>query len=524
MGTPEDDPPHVLASGRIGAASVSFFGLAAAAPVVTLITLVPVALAAGSGALVPLSFVALAVVLLLFCGGYAAMARRSPSAGAAYAQVARGLGRPAGLTTAWLAVTGYQAIQFGLYALAGAAVTPLAQSWAGVTVPWWAGAAGCWVLVALFGTMRIEVAAGVIGLLAVGEAAVLAGMGASNLLQPFGGRITLDSIRVDDPGLIDRPVLGLLLAAGVLAFAGFESTGNYAEESLRPQRTAGLGGYGAAVLVALLLGGLSWTMIVAAGPSRIGAVADARGSELLFDLADERLLPWAVTLGRLILVTSVLAGVLALHHALARHLYALGRDGVLPGVLAGTGRRTGAPRAASLTQSLIAGAALAGAYVAGADPGPVTARWMILGGALSILLLLLAASLAALLHLNRVPGDEGAWTRFISPLLSTVSLGSLVYLAFRDLPQILGLPAGYPLVRAVPAAIGAVVLVGLVHAAVIRWRWPIRYAGIGLGGTAVVVTPEKVKEESPEIRIPQQRDPGVHRPERAANRRSPGPG
>ncbi|MFF0380806.1 APC family permease [Actinoplanes missouriensis] len=509
MDTPEDDP-RALATGRIGVASVSFFGLAAAAPVVTLITLVPVSLAAGSGPLVPLSFAALAVLLVLFCGGYAAMIRRLPSAGAAYTHVARGLGRPAGLAAAWLALAGYQAIQFGLYALAGAAATPLARSWfatAGAewTVPWWAGAAACWALVALLGTMRIEVAAGVAGLLAVAEAAVLVGVGASNLLAPAGGRITAESIRVD-AATIDRPVLGLLLAAGVLAFAGFESAGVYAEEALRPRRTAGFGAYGAVVLIALLLGGLSWSMIVAAGPDRITAVAGARGGDLLFALAGERLLPWAVTTARVILVVGVLAGVLALHHAMARHLHAMGREGVLPSVLAGAGRRTGAPRAASLTQTLAVGAALAGAYAAGADPGPVTARWMILGGALSILLLLLVTALAALLHLNRAPGGESAWGRFVSPLLSTVSLGSLVYLAFRDLPEILGLPAGYPLVRAVPAAIGGCVVLGLAHAALVRWRWPERYAGIGLCGTAVVVTPYP--------KIPEQRTPGAHRPER----------
>ncbi|MEU4559356.1 APC family permease [Actinoplanes sp. NPDC023936] len=504
METPEDDP-HALATGRLGVASVSFFGLAAAAPVVTLVTLVPVSLAAGSGPLVPLTFAALGVLLFLFCGGYAAMIRRSPSAGAAYTHVARGLGRPAGLAAAWLALAGYQAIQFGLYALAGAAATPLAQSWFGWAVPWWAGAAACWALVALLGTMRIEVAAGVAGLLAVAEAAVLVGVGASNLLQPSGERITAASIRVD-ASLIDRPVLGLLLAAGVLAFAGFESAGNYAEETLRPRRTAGFGGYGAVLLVALLLGGLTWSMIVAAGPDRITAVAGARGADLLFALAGERLLPWAVTTARVILVVGVLAGVLALHHAMARYLYAMGREGVLPSVLAATGRRTGAPRAASLTQTLVVGAALAGAYAAGADPGPVTARWMILGGALSILLLLLVTALAALLHLNRAPGGESAWGRFVSPLLSTVFLGSLVCLAFRDLPEILGLPAGYPLVRAVPAAIGGCVLLGLAHAAAVRWRWPERYAGIGLCGTAVVVTPY------PEI--PAQRSPGAHRPER----------
>jgi amino acid transporter len=511
VGTPEDDPPNALASGRIGAASIAFFGLAAAAPAVTLITGVPAVLAAGAGQLVPWSFGLLAIVLVLFGAGFTAMARRTPSAGAAYPQVARGLGRPAGLTAAWLAITGYQAIQFGLYALAGAVVSPLAQSFLGVTVPWWAGAAGCWAVVALLGTMRIEVAAGVLGLLAVAEAAVLAGLGASNLLQPAGGRITADSILVADPAAISRPVLGLLLAAGVLAFAGFESSGNYTEEAFRPRTTAAFGMYGSIALITLLLGGLSWTMIVATGPDRIAGVAGAHGGDLLLVLAEERLLPWAVTTGRAMLVIGVLAGILALHHAIARYLFAMGRGGGGAGGLGGPGRRPGAPRAASLTQSLIAGAGLGGAFLAGADPGPATARWMILGGALSVLVLLLLTSLAGLLHLNRVPGVESAWSRFVAPFLSTVSLGSLAYLAFRDLPAILGLPSGYPLVKVVPAAIAGCLALGLAHAAVLRSFRPERYAGIGLSGMAVVIKPRKA---APDNRIPRQRTPGAHRPER----------
>ncbi|MEV6306207.1 amino acid permease [Actinoplanes sp. NPDC051861] len=512
MGTTEDDPPHALAPGRIGAAFVAIFGLAAAVPVVTLVTLVPSAFAAAAGPLVPLTFVAVALVLLLFWGGYAAMARRAPSAGAAYPVIARGLGRPAGLIAAWLAIAGYQAIQFGLYVLAGAAAAPLLRTWFGVDAPWWAVAAACWALVATVGTVRVEVAAGVVALFAVAEAAVLVGVAAANVVDPDAGRVTPASI-VPDPATVDRPVLGLLLAAGVLAFAGFETTANYAEETTRPGR----GGYGAVVMVALLLGGVSWSMIVAAGPSLITGTAGSHGGGLLVELAAERVAPWAVTLARATLLVGLLAGLLALHHAIARYLYAMGRERVLPGVLGHTGRRTSAPRAASLTQSLIAGAALAGAYAAGASPGPADARWLLAGGTLSILVLVTGMSLAALLHLNRKPAGEGAWTRFFAPLLSTVALASLGYLAFRDLPALLALPAGSARVWVVPGALGGCLVFGLAHALLLRLLRPVIYAGIGLAGAAVVITP------GPPF-IPQQRTPGAHRPERIeVSQKSPEP-
>jgi amino acid transporter len=531
--TSEDD----LASGRVGAASIAFLGLAATAPIVTLVTVVPSVLAGGAGPLVPWSIAAAGLLTLLFCPGQAALIRRFPSAGAAYSHVAHGLGRPGGLAAAWLAVAGYHAIQFGLYALAGLAAAPLLSSLLGLTAPWWAVAAVCWAIVALCGTMRIEVAAAAIGLFAVAQAAVLAGLGAANVLQPAGGRVTAGSILIGDADVLDRPVLGLLLAVAVLTYAGFESTATYAEEGFQPRRSAGFAGYWAVLLVTLLLGGFAWSMIVAAGTDRV-ATAAARGPEMLFDLAGERLAPWAVTLGRLMLFTGVVVAILALHAAISRYLYALGRERVLPAVLGRTRRRTAAPRAASVTQSLIAGATLAGAHVAGADPGPRTARWLIAGGALSILVLLLLVAVAALLRLNRVPGPEGPWRRFLAPVLSTVSLASLAFLAFRDLPALLDLPAGYPLVRAIPAALVACVTLAVAHALLLRRFRPVIYAGIGLAGTPVVVTPPPPPAEPAEPadpKIPRQRDPGAHRPERVdrnrpdvapaeiVTRRSPGP-
>ncbi len=88
----------------------------------------------------------------------------------------------------------------------------------------------------------------------------------------------------------------------------------------------------------------------------------------------------------------------------------------------------------------------------------------------------------------------------MAPGPATVLLGSLCYLAFVNLPDLLGLSG--PLV---PAAYGVVVLLGVLHGVAVRAAAPITYAGIGLGGTAVAPVPPAV---------PRQRTPGAHRPER----------
>ncbi|MET0423116.1 MAG: APC family permease, partial [Actinoplanes sp.] len=479
-------------------------------------TVVPAAYARGGGPLVPLTFVAVGIVLVLFAAGYSAMNNRAPFAGAMYTYVTRGLGRLGGVGAAWVAVVSYHALQLGLYGLAGMATAPLLRSWFDIGAPWWAAAAGCWVVVTLCGIVRVEIVSGLLALLVLAEGAVIAGYTAANLIEPAGDGFVGATIVPADPAAIDRPALGLLLAVGMLAVIGFETSGTYAEETIRPRREAGHATYATVVVFVVLLAGAAWSLSVAAGPERIGPLAGTRGSEIVFDLAAARLAPWAVTLGRVMLVTGLLAAMLALHQAIARYLFALGRERVLPAALARTSRRTAAPRTASLVQSLVAGLAIAAAYLAGVESPVALAQRVAIGGGLGILLVLLATSLAALLHLNRVPNGEGAWGRFFAPILSTVALGALAYLVFRNLPDLLGVPPGDRWHWLVPAGLGGVLVLGLLHGLAIRWIRPVAYAGIGQNGFPVVVTPTVPlpREPGDPGEAGDSRSPGAHRPER----------
>jgi hypothetical protein len=82
----------------------------------------------------------------------------------------------------------------------------------------------------------------------------------------------------------------------------------------------------------------------------------------------------------------------------------------------------------------------------------------------------------------------------LAPGLATIGLGVLGGLAVADQPML-------------QAVGGGTVLLGLGYGLALRRTDPVRYAGIGLGGAAVVVTP-------PLPALPRQRIPGAHRPER----------
>ncbi|NMO55025.1 APC family permease [Actinoplanes sp. TBRC 11911] len=465
-------PPRTLAPSRLGMSAVTFIALAASAPLLTLIAVVPAAYADGGGPLVPLVFLALGVLLLVFSSPYAAMVRRAPFAGALSTFVTRGLGRPAGLAAAWVAIASYQAIQLALYGLAAAALSPLMDG-----VPWWQVAGGCWLLVTLLGLVRIEITGALLALIVLAEIAVTVGYAAANLIE--AGRIPAETIT---PSIVDRPILGLLLVIGAMTFVGFETTGAYAEESMRPRRDPGNATFAAVIVLGMLSAAGAWSMSVAAGPAPIAGLARSQGDQLVFGLAAARLPGWTVTLGRIALLAALVAAALAVHHAMVRYLFALGREHVLPPYLGRTSRRARAPHLASLTQSAMGGLLLLAL-------GRPDTRLAVAGG-LGVLALLTATSVAALLHLNRIPDGEGVWTRFVAPSLAAVGLGVVAYLG-----------AGWDRWT---VAIAVAALLGLLHALVLRLARPVIYAGIGHAGVPVVVTPT----------LPEQRHPGAHRPER----------
>jgi hypothetical protein len=226
--------------------------------------------------------------------------------------------------------------------------------------------------------------------------------------------------------------------------------------------------------------------------------------------------PWAETVSRVIVLAALLAGMIALHQAGSRYLVALARDRRPSTASSGTGGLgtarpgTGSPGpgpvpggpglgAASLVQTFLMGLVLCALVAVGPLSG--VPAWVGPAGGIGVLLLLTAASLAALIHLNRAPNGESFGQRFLAPAVATVGLGALSYLALVNLGP-LGLPT-----RIVPIAFGVALLLGLLYGLILRTTNPIAYAGLALGGTAVVVTPAAVP-------IPKPRTPGAHRPER----------
>ncbi|SFP43938.1 Amino acid transporter [Amycolatopsis arida] len=472
-----------LAADRLGAPAIAIFVMSAATPLTVVAGVVTTGYAETGLVGVPLAFAVIAVVLAVFSVGYIAMARHVAHAGAFYAYVSRGLSRPLGVGSAWMALLAYNALQVGLYGLIGAATQPLLAGWFGVELPWWVIALAAWALVAALGLQHVDVNGRVLAVLLMAEIAIIAVFAVSNLAHPAGGVVAVDALA---PGTLFGPGVGALFALAVLGFVGFEASVVFSEEARDRRRTVPIATYLSVALIGTLYAVASWAMQVATGPDRIVEASRTHGTELLFTLARSQLGGTIAAIGNALLVTSILAAAISFHNTSSRYMFALGRERVLPAALSRTRSRSGAPLVGSLLQSGIGLAVILTYAVAGWDPVVRLFYWAGTFGGVGVLLLITVTSVAVVVFFRRHPGAEHPWRRWIAPVLAGLALLVVSGLALSNLTTLLGVPEDSVLRWVVPGVYLAAAMLGVGWGLTLRARRPAVYAVIGQGAKATL--------------------------------------
>ncbi len=468
-----------LAKDRLGVPSVIFFVMSAAAPLMVVAGVVTTGYAQTGITGIPLSFLVVAIILIFFSVGYVAMSRHITNAGAFYAYVSNGLGRPLGVAAAWVALLAYNALQVGLYGIVAAAVSPLLSQWFGFDVSsWWLIALAAWALVGLLGILRVDINGKVLAVLLCAEVLIVLVYDLANLAKPGPSGLAVDTLL---PGNLFVTGFGAVLVLTFLGFTGFESAVVFSEESRNPRRTIPTATYLAVAIIGATYALSAWALSVATGPEAIVAQAGEQQTGLLFGLAGERLAPIFVDIGTTLFATSVLASMISFHNTVARYTFALGRERVLPSRLSTTGRRNGAPVAGSLVQSAIGLVVIVAYAIGGWDPVVQLFFWIGTAGGFGILLLVLLTSIAVIFYFLRDARGEGGFQRLIAPLLAAIALLWMTYFAVINFHNLLGVPEDDPLRYIVPLAYPLVGLLGLIWALVLRSSRADVYQAIGLG-------------------------------------------
>ncbi len=424
-----------LAKGRLGVLGIVFFVVAAAAPLVGMTGAVPVAMLAGNLAAAPGAYLAVGITLLIFSVGFSTMSNQVTNAGAFFAYVGRGLGKHAGVGSAFISIVGYVTIQLAIYGFFGGLAAGQFAS-IGINLPWYIWCLIAWVLVTGLSLLSVDVGAKVLGTLMILELLSLLITGISILANGgpeglnFGASFSLQNIFVGGFG----GGAGIAIAFAFASFIGFEATAIYGEESKDPKRTVPRATYLAIGIITVLFALVSFAMVTGMGSSKVADYVVANSGDpvlsnpalVLFNLADKYVGTWMSQVMSWLVVSSLFAGLLAFQNAASRYFFAMGRGGVLPAAFGKVNGR-GAPQAGAILTSVIAAIVIAIFAIAGLDPVLNLFFWMSGVTAIAIILVEILVSIAVVVYFMKNSGAN-VWQGKVAPIVAAVGLALGEYL------------------------------------------------------------------------------------------------
>jgi amino acid transporter len=463
---------RALALRTLGAAALWIYAVGASSPMTVLVGGVPTTYAATGVVGVPASFLLITPILVLLLVGYVAASQHVPHPAPLYALLARGLSPTAGIAGGAVAQLGYNAIGISLYGLLGTNLSRLGGAW-------WV-----WALIALGVVTTLGLQGGVgnarlLGAFLALELGVVGFYTLAALANPAHGTVNVSGLA---PSQLLVPGVSGVFAFGMAAMVGAETPQAHGEEA-RP-KAANRATLAAVVFLGLLYAMQALAMSVNFGPDKVVNAARANlagAGPGPLDVMGAIYGPSVSTIANVLLVTSIVTAIVSFHCTVARYLFGMAREGVIPSGLAAVTRhgRGGVPWAGSLVQSIIAAATITGFAVLGQAP-MVMFGWLSTIGAVTILALLVASAAATRRFFAQGHGaGEGAFVRQVAPTGGLV-LGTLMLaMTLFNLNALLGLPPESRLALLVPALIVGTAVLGALRGATLRRKRPAVWEGAG---------------------------------------------
>lgn len=461
-----------LLRGLLGTGDIIFMILACAAPMGVLAGIVPLALAFGNGAGVPGTQLLVSVVMMLFAMGYVRMIPHVRNAGAFYAYIALSLNKEAGVAAAYVAVTAYTCAAASVLGAMAFFASDLVQNIAGVAVRWEVWAALALMAIAWLGYHKITMAAHVltvallleVGLILIIDGLILYHAGFSGL--SFGSFT---------PHAVLAPGLGIALIYAINGCIGFEATAIYQEEARDPERTIPRATYGAVIVLGTFYVLSSWCLILALTPDKAQAIAAADPGRLVTGIALRYLGEVGRDVLNLLTVTSLFAAALGFFNNIARYLYALSRDGLIPAPLGRTHPRHGSPHIAAIVLTVTLATIIGLFALAGLDPLLSLSTSLSSMGAVGLEILLATTSLSIPIYFVR--RGEISFGTVWAPLIAGISITVITYLSLANYSALTG--TDLLIVNRLPLLFLGVLTLGLVQGLWLRRNRPAIYAQVG---------------------------------------------
>jgi amino acid transporter len=445
-------PRKLLSTSRI-----IFLVIAAAAPLAAMIGSLPIAFSRGNAAGVPGAYLMAMAILLCFAIGYGAMAKRIVNTGALYTYIAKGLGKPIGIGSAFLAVTAYTTYAISMAAACGYFATLIFDP-LGMVAPWWVWAGSAAALVAFLGYRSIDLSSRVLGYVMAAEIAILVLFDMGVIAARGWDAFPLISY---SPATVFAPGFAIALMFALTSFVGFESAALYGEEAREPRRSIPRATILSVVLIGFFYMLTAWVTVGAIGPQATRAMAAHEAGNLFFTLIERFNGGGVQAVAALMLCTSLLASYIAIHNAASRYIFAVAREQLLPKRLGQFHPRRYAPSNASLTVSVITGCALTLFLFAGAEPYRTLVPGLIGFGTLGVIIIQALAAAAMVAFFWNRPGP-GRGLTLTASILAAIGLTVAAWLVASHF-ELLSLDASR-LIAALPWIYPGVMVAGLVFA------------------------------------------------------------
>lgn len=470
--TPSGESRPATLSGQLGMLEIVFTVLAYNAPL-TVVTGMGVMITLGNGVGAPVTYLIAGALILIFSVGFTAMSKHVPNAGAFYAYITAGIGRPLGLGSALMAMLAYGFMMIGVYLYAGIAYASLVKHlFNAEPLVWWGYSLVLVAAVGVFGYLRITFSARVLTLALICEVLIV-----------FAWQIAVAAVKGAavlspswlTPGAVTSGSVGLALLFGVTCFAGFEATAVFREEARDPEVTVPRATYCAILVMATLFSSASYFLICAYGPQSVLERASADPSQISLNAIGLYLGNAGLEAVNALLCSSVFACLLALHNILSRYIYCLGLDGTFPRALATVHERHGSPHRASVAVTGLILVILIGVIKSGVEPFGAFAVLTGVGG-YCLLLLLILTSLSVLVFFARnMKGQSFVRTR-VAPTVSFFLLSFVGWLATANMKVLTG---NVTVSHALIAVVFGTLFIGVLYARYLKRARPDIYLAIG---------------------------------------------
>lgn len=472
-----------LKPNAVGLLGVIFMAVATAAPITAMTGNVPFMMSSGSGIGTPAAYLIAMVVLAIFSVGFTAMCKHITATGAFYGFISFGLGRTAGLAAGLLAAFAYMVFEPSIIGIFASFAHNTVSDQLGLDVPWWVFAIGMLAVNALGTWFGIAVAERILIALLVTEVTVLAIMAVSVLFHGGGpDGIPLDPINPVNAFHGASAGLGLFFA--FWSWVGFESTAMYGEESRDPKRIIPRATMIAVLGVGVFYVFVSWMAIAGSGKdSAMEAAASLNPMNVFFNPTETFVGHWAVSTMQWLMVTGSLACGMAFHNCASRYLYALGREGVIPGLRNTIGRthhKNGSPHIAGVVQTVIAALLVLAFGLAGKDPYAGLYTLLAVLGTMAILVVQSVCSFAVMAYFRKNHPESRHWFRtFLAPLIGGVAMLGVVALLIFNMDTAAGAEANSLVLRATPWIVAVIAILGIGYAQYLKRKNPARYELLG---------------------------------------------